>query len=112
MDNDSQKKDITREDVLELADVQGTKLGYLLAVSTLDEQTQRSILDIIGKCSLEEIDAIIDFFEQGILMAQNVELNEWLKNQLEAIQKDFDEKQEAIDKKAVDGIDKLDATIK
>lgn len=102
------KRELTKEEILQLADAQGQKLGFLLATCPLDEKTKKSILNIIEKSSLEQIDVITKFFEEGYLMAQNSDLNEWLKIKLQEIKSEFDVKQQELDDKTIKEIDRIE----
>lgn len=106
------KKELTKEDIIELADSQGQKLGFLLATCPLDEKTKKSILNIIEKSSLEQIDVILKFFEEGYLMAQNNDLNEWLKIKFQEIKTEFDIKQQELDDETIKKIDEIEEYLK
>jgi len=106
------KKELTKEEVIELSDTKGQKLGFLLATCPLDEKTKKSILNIIEKSSLEQIDVILKFFEDGYLMAQNSDLNEWLKIKLQEIKSEFDIKQQELDDNTIKEIDKIEEYLK
>lgn len=108
MTDELKLEELTREQILDLADAGGKKLGFLLATSPLDEGVKKSILGIIEKASLEQIGVITEFFEQGYLMAQNKDLNDWLKVQLKNIKNETDKKQEEVDKKTIAKIVKLE----
>ena len=108
MTDEFKTEELDREEILDLADAEGKKLGFLLATSPLDEKTKKAILDILEKASPEQIDAVIKFFEEEYLMAQNSDLNSWLKIQLENIKSEFEKKQDKLDKETIAKIDKLE----
>ena len=105
---DDTTNELSREDILDLADAEGAKLGFLLATSPLNEKTQKAILEILEKASLEQIDAITEFFEEEYLQAQNKELNDWLKVELETIKGESDAKQKVLDDATIGKIDELE----
>ena len=45
------KEELTKDDILDLADAQGRKLGFLLATCPLDEDTKVALVGIIEKLS-------------------------------------------------------------
>ncbi|MFH1455286.1 MAG: hypothetical protein ABIF22_03140 [bacterium] len=112
MTNEIKTEELTREQILDLADAQGKKLGFLLATSPLEEETKKAILDILKNATPEQLDAIADFFEEGYLMAQNEDLNGWFKIQLENIKAEFDQKQQELDENTIKNIEKLEEFLK
>ena len=112
MTKDLQQNELSREQILDLADAQGRKLGFLLATSPLDNETKDSLLGIIEKATQEQLDVIYNFFDEEYLMAQNQDLNEWFKGELEDIKTEFDKEQEELDKNTVEKMDNLIKSIK
>jgi len=106
------KEELTKDDILDLADAQGRKLGFLLATCPLDEDTKVALVGIIEKLSPEQIEVVTDFFEEGLLAAQNQPLNDWLKEKMEKINKEYDTRQWAVDEKTIANIDNLEKSIK
>ncbi|MFH1626516.1 MAG: hypothetical protein ABH971_00180 [bacterium] len=100
--------ELSREQILDLADAQGRKFGFLLATSPFDEETKNAFLSIIEKATLEQIAIILNFFEEEFLKAQNKDLNDWIKIQLENIKFEFDIEQEKLDIETIDKINKLE----
>ena len=111
MNDEARLEELTKEQILDLADAQGKKLGFLLATCPLNEGTKEAILGIIEKANFEQINAISKFFEEGYLMAQNQDMNSWLKTELEKIKSDFDKKQEEVDTETTSAIEKLTKSV-
>ena len=111
MTKDLQQDELSREQILDLATEDGKKLGLLLATSPLDNDTKKGLLNIIENATLEQIDMILDFFEEGYLVANNSELNEWFKKELENIRDESDEEQNKVDDKTIKKIDYLEKLI-
>jgi hypothetical protein len=111
MTNYLQTEEFTKEEILDLADAQGKKLGFLLATSPIDNEAKNGLLNIIEKATPEQIDAISNFFEEGYLLASNYELNEWFKKELEKIRDEFDEEQNKVDSETLKKIDDLEKLI-
>jgi hypothetical protein len=111
MTNYLQTGELTKEEILDLADAEGKKLGYLLATSPLDNETKKALLNIIEKATLEQIDAILRFFEEGYLMANDNELNDWFKKELEKIRDESDEEQNKVDEKTIKKIEALEKSL-
>lgn len=110
--NDNLKlEELTKEQILDLADTEGKKLGFLLAASPFDEETKKAILTIVEKANFEQIEAISNFLEDGYLMAQNKELNDWFKAQLENIKREADKKQEELDNETLSKIEELEGKL-
>ena len=108
MNNKLKMEELTREQILDLADAHGKKFGFLLATSPLDEETKSAILNILEKADSEQIDIIFKFFEEEYLMAQNQDLNTWFKIQLENIKFEFEKKQSDLDEETISKIDKME----
>src|ERR1035437_3316276 len=112
MTNYLQTGELTKEEILDLADAEGKKLGFLLATNPLDIATKKALLDIIERATLEQIDAILKFFEEGYLVANNGDLNEWFKRKLEDIRDESDEEQNKVDDKTIKKISVLEKSVK
>jgi hypothetical protein len=112
MNDELKLEELTREQILDLADAQGKKLGFLLATGPLNDETKKSILDIIEKSSSEQLDIITKFFEEGYLMVQNRDLDNWLKERLKEIKYKFHDKQEKLDEQTLAKMGELEESIK
>ena len=108
MNDELKLEELTREQILDLADAQGKKLGFL----PLNDETKKSILDIIEKSSSEQLDIITKFFEEGYLMVQNRDLDNWLKERLKEIKYKFHDKQEKLDEQTLAKMGELEESIK
>ncbi len=113
MNNDTNidENELSKEQILDLADAQGRKFGFLLATSPLDTETKEAFLSIIEKATSEEINAVIDLFEEGLLRAQNTELDNWLKTQMEYIKFESEAKEKEIEQDALNKLSKLEEAL-
>jgi len=109
--DDSTFDELTREQILDLADAEGKKLGFLLATCPLDDKTKKGILQIIEKATPEQLAVITQFFEEGYLMAQNKDLNDWLEFEFENITHEFDKKEKALDDDTIAKMDVLEKSL-
>lgn len=112
MTDELKLEQLTKEQILDLADAEGKKLGYYLATSPLNEEVKKAIFGIIEKSSIEQISIILEFFEQEYLMAQNKDLNDWFKKKLKEIKSEADKKQEELDQKTLAKIGELEESLK
>ena len=111
MTDDIITEELSREQILDLVDGEGKKFGFLLATSPLDEKTKEAILSVVGQATPEQLEAIITFFEEGYLKAQNADLDTWLKNQLTRIKVRFDKEQGKVDAETLKKMDELEKKI-
>lgn len=111
MTDDITTEELSREQILDLADGEGKKFGFLLATSPLDEKTKEAILSVVGQATPEQLEAIITFFEEGYLKAQNADLDTWLKSQLTHIKVRFDKEQGKVDAETLKKMDELEKKI-
>lgn len=100
--------ELSREQILDLADAEGKKLGFLLATSDLTDEVKQSILEIIQNATLEQIALLTDAFEQGYIASNNKALDEWFANRLKVIKFEANNEQEAADDKTIRAIDELE----
>lgn len=80
--------ELTREQILDLADANGRKLGFLLATADLDEEIKEALLQILESATAEQISALTDMLEEEFMSAYNQNLVEFLREQLQTIKED------------------------
>ncbi|MEK7097781.1 MAG: hypothetical protein AAB906_02960 [Patescibacteria group bacterium] len=99
--------ELTREQILDLADAAGRKLGFLLATSGLDDDVKEAIIGILDQATPEQLDILTNMFEEGYLRVQNKDLDEFLRNELENVKAEYEVKRAALEKDVLDKLDKL-----
>lgn len=93
--------ELSREQILDLADAAGRKLGFLIALSPLSEEQKQAIITILEYATPEQIDKLTEIFESNYLEADNKELEEKFKSELEKIKAEFDVEQKILDKNTI-----------
>ncbi len=102
---------LTREQILDLADLQGRKLGFFLFTSALEEDVKEAILEIIDGATLEQIEDLITAFENGYLAANNKNLDDWFKIQLERIKWETESKRNELEQETLKKLQALEDTM-
>ena len=95
---ESQLNELSREQILDLADAAGRKLGFLLATSAFDDDVKNALLHILDEATPAQIDALSRLLEEGYLSAQNKAMDEFLKNELAVIKAEYDHHQSSLEK--------------
>ncbi len=90
-------EELSREQFLDLADANGRKLGFLLAISDLSQDIKDSIVNILDSATPAQLDALLEALESGFLEAKNKTLNDLLIEKLKLIKEDFDKKQNELE---------------
>ncbi len=101
--------ELTREQILDLADAQGRKLGFLLATSGLDTEIKEAILSIIDEATPEQINSLVGAFEAGYLEAKDADLDYWMKMQMNRIKWESEEQQRIVQDEALDTLREIEA---
>ena len=105
--NELRLEELSREQILDLADASGRKLGFLLATSSLDDEIKEAILGILEFATPAQIDLLTQMLEDGYLNANNQGLNDFLRSELEEIKKDSAAQEEILEKATLEKISKL-----
>lgn len=104
-------ENLSREQILDLADASGRKLGFLLATSGLDESAKAAIPGILEYATPAQIDALSHMLEEGYLRSTNQGLDQFLKSELGSIKAEFDQQrgylEEEVQEKLNDLLKKL-----
>ncbi len=69
---------------------------------------KEAILEIIDDATMEQIDQLVGVFESGYLAAQNKELDDWLKVQMERIKWEMESKKKALEQETLNKLDGLE----
>ncbi|MBI2451307.1 MAG: hypothetical protein HYV52_03195 [Parcubacteria group bacterium] len=93
--------DLSREQILDLADASGRKLGFLLALSPLEDKIKESIMDILELATPAQLDKFSEMLELSYLESGNKELEESFKKEVEQIKTTFDEKEKALEEETL-----------
>lgn len=100
-------EELSREQILDLADAQGRKLGFLLATSPLDDDIKNAIINILEEATPEQLDKLTEALESGYLQARTQDLNNFLKTELEIVKTEFDLRQKNLETKTLRKLDKF-----
>lgn len=93
--------ELSREQILDLADAAGRKLGFLLATSPLSDEQKQAFINIFEYATPEQIDKLTEIFEISYLEANNKEFEEKFKSELEEIKAEFDARQNSLNEKTI-----------
>ncbi len=100
-------EELSKEQLLDLADANGRKLGFLLAVSDLSQDVKDSIVNILDLATPAQLDALLEALESGFLEAKNKTLNDLLIEKLKLIKEDFDKKQKELEMNTLKKLNEL-----
>ncbi|MDP3729606.1 MAG: hypothetical protein Q8R26_02565 [bacterium] len=104
-------KELSREQILDLADAQGRKLGTLLALSPLADDIKVGVLSILEYATPAQIDALSTALEEGYLHAENKVMNDFLAAELRRIKNDSDREQKDLETAVLKDIETIEKKI-
>ena len=84
----------------------GGKLSLLIKSSTLEEDVKEELFQILPQMSLDQLEKLTDIFEAKFLDEKTKEIDEEYKRKIEEVYKNYNSKQEEIDKKFLEEINK------
>jgi len=100
-------KELSREQILDLADASGAKLGVLLAASGLEDDVKEAIVGILQYATPAQLDEFINLFERTYLEEKNKTLINILASKLNEIKNTFNAKQTALDNETLKRLEKI-----
>ena len=100
-------KTLSREQILDMADAAGTKLGFLLATSSLVDEAKLALLSILEYATPEQLDILSEMLENGLIQAHNKEVDEFFKKEVEEIRKEYDTKKTDLDAAVIKDLEAL-----
>ena len=105
--NKTKQQSIISNEDQQIAKVLGRKLGFLIGASTMDDETKQGWFAILPEMRLEQIARLIDILEAKYLDEQTQDINKTLEQELDIIQKKYQQEREEIDQDTIDRIKKL-----
>lgn len=103
--------ELSREQILDLADAAGRKLGFLLATSPLTDEQKSAINNLLEFAAPEQIDKLTEILETGYLEAQNKDASAKFKTELEKIKIEFEQNIVSLNKNAFDKLKELESKV-
>ena len=100
-------KDLTEEELSQIAKAQGGKLAFLIANSNLSQEEQQALVDATDKMSLEQIEKLLNIFEAKLLDEATRHIDVEYKEKIEKKVKEFQEDKEIGKKKLQKQIDSI-----
>ncbi|MBI4992121.1 MAG: hypothetical protein HZB99_02785 [Candidatus Harrisonbacteria bacterium] len=100
-------EELSKEQILDLADAQGRKLGFLLATSSLDDDVKAAIVGILDTATPGQLDILTNMLEEGYLSVKNETLNNFLKSELESIQAEYEDQKIELEANTLEKLDEL-----
>ena len=91
--DDKINEDLSREQILDLADAAGRKLGTLLAMSPFSTEQKEAFLNIIQDATPEQIGKLTEMLEDSFLMSHVRNLQIQFEQVLQEIKKADDQAQ-------------------
>ena len=98
---------LSKEQILDLADASGRKLGFLLAMSPLQDEIKEGIISILKYATPDQLDALIEMLESGFLQSVNTDMEVFLKKELEIIKKEYDGRSNELDREVVEALEEV-----
>ncbi len=74
----------------------GQKLGYLIAASTLSDDIQEELVELLPKFTIEQIDRLINIFEAKYVDEKTKDIDDQFKIKIKEIVDGFKEEKEKI----------------
>jgi len=110
--NNLQKLELSKEEILDLADAHGRKLGALLATSALTDDLKDALIGILQYATPKQLDALINMMEDGLISVASEEADDFLRIELSALKRDYDKANENLDKDILSKLEILENKIK
>lgn len=104
---DLKSEDFSREQISDLADAAGRKLGFLLATASMDAEAKSAILEMTKEASQEQIDLLIKVLEENYLEAENKSLKLLLKSDLVSVNEEYQSRKDVLEKETADKLNAL-----
>ncbi len=100
-------KDLIPEESKEHFESLGKKLGFFISALNIPEQMKDVWLSVLPKMSLEQIERLINVFEEDYLKEKTQYIDEEFKKVLAEIEREKEEKLKKIDEETLEGINDL-----
>jgi hypothetical protein len=104
---DLELENLSKEQLSDLADAAGRKLGLLLATAPMDADAKSAILEMIKGASPEQIDLLIKVLEENYLEAENESLRLLLKTDLISADSEYQSQKNVLEKKVAGKLNAL-----
>lgn len=101
--------DLSREQIFDLADASGRKLGFLLALSPLEDEVKEAIIEILDFATPKQLDQFTRMLEESYLTANNKELEENFKKEIENLKTAFEEKEKKLEEETLAELSRIEA---
>lgn len=111
-DEELKVSDLSREQIFDLADAAGRKLGFLLTLSPLKDEVKEAIMKIIEFATPAQLDKFTQMLEENYLKANNKNLEENFKKEIENLKTDFEENEKKLDEKISSSLTAIEEKIK
>jgi len=95
------------EELKTKAHFDGKKLGFLIAGLDVDQKVTESLVSILPTLNSEQLTKLIDVLETNYLNQKTKNLDEKLKEDLEKIKKDHDDKEDVQNQKSIEELKKI-----
>lgn len=83
---------LSREQILDIADAAGRKLGFLLSLSPLTEEQKEAVIETLEFATPKQIDKFSEILESSYIVAGNENLKMKFENELGKIKTEFNAK--------------------
>ena len=100
-------KELSQEQILDLAEAAGRKLGFLLATSGLADEAKDAIIAVLDYATPAQLDELTDILETGYLEAKNQALNKILAEKLAEIKLESDKAEEKLEQETLKKLENL-----
>lgn len=101
--------DLSREQIFDLADASGRKLGFLLALSPLEDEVKEAIMEILDFVTPKQLDQFTQMLEDSYLTANNKELEENFKKEIENLKTTFEEKEKKLEEETLKDLERIES---
>ena len=104
---DLKLEELSKEQILDLADAAGRKLGFLIATSPLDDDLKMAIIGILDSATPEQLHKLSQILEWSYFNASQSVMNEFIKSELEAIESGYRDRRAILEGETLGKLNKL-----
>ncbi len=107
VNNKLKLEELSREQILDLADASGRKLGFLLATAPLEDDVKGAIAHILDTAEPAQLDVLTKILEEKYLEAENENTRLFLRSELAAVNTEIEARRAVLEKETVKKLDAL-----
>lgn len=113
MNDDNLKiSDLSEEQIYELIEARGRKLGILIGTSPLDDAVKADLMNVVQYATIEQLDNLIKVFEDKFCDVSTYNVNKNLEEAVKKIQSDYEKQSKRLQAETMKKISSIERQIK